>query len=80
MSRMKKIISESDNDDEFYIRKLKKNEQSSSSASVRSLVKEDMEPVQCRKLDNALFSNGMTTKLVHVEGRSYLGCINSFTI
>ena len=33
-----------------------------------------------RKLDNAIFSNGMTMKFVCTEGRTYLGCINNFTI
>ncbi|KAE8076660.1 hypothetical protein FH972_015295 [Carpinus fangiana] len=71
MSRMKKIISESDNDDEFYTRKLQKNEQSSSSTSIKSLVKEDIELVQCRC---GLTTPIITSTITRSPRRRLYGC------
>ncbi|XP_059435272.1 uncharacterized protein LOC132168176 isoform X1 [Corylus avellana] len=71
MNRRKKDFGIGDNESEFYDGKMKKNEQSMSSASITSSVKEDMEPVQCRC---GLRSPIITSTTIKNPGRRFYGC------
>ncbi|XP_059455692.1 uncharacterized protein LOC132185899 [Corylus avellana] len=71
MNMRKNDFGEGDNESEFYDRKMKKNEQSMSSVSIISSVKEDMEPVQCRC---GLTSPIITSTTIKNYGRRFYGC------